>query len=164
MRLIKHWISLLCILGGLSLQAQSDFQRKEVETSRLIDGNSKAVWRLISDFRNLDQLAPNVIKEMAVTGKGVNSKWVITTADGAEITEEMIAFDSRKMTFSYRMTETPMPLRNYVAHFKVSEASDAQCSVTFTATFEALPKDVLELTQAFESFQSSYFENLQKLL
>lgn len=57
--------------------------------------------------------------------------------DGAEIIERQTAWDDDARSYSYEITDSPLPVKDYSATFSVAESGDAS-AVTWTAQFEPI--------------------------
>ena len=47
---------------------------------------------------------------------------VLTTKDGAKITERLTAYSAGAMTYTYRILESPLPVTDYVSTLKVTKS------------------------------------------
>lgn len=112
------------------------------------------VWAAIKDFDGLQNWHPYIATSVVTQGKN-NEKGAIrtlTTKDGGKVIEELLAYDSQSMTYSYRMNEAPMPVANFVATITLTAASNGT-SLKWTAQFNtkdgAKEEDVRNAVQGF---------------
>lgn len=111
----------------------------EVVRTLNLDASAADVWAVIGDFQSLDSWHPAVATSEDISTGGDNLR-KLTTGDGAVIIEKLV--DSGPATYSYAITDSPIPVENYVSKIEVAD-SGSGCVVTWSSTFE--PKaDVAE--------------------
>lgn len=92
----------------------------------------------IKDFDGLHKWHPVIASTKITKGNG-NAKGtvrVLTTQDGAMITEELLSYSEAGMAVEYRITDAPLPISDYVSTLKV-EKSGTGSVVTWSSTFKA---------------------------
>jgi mxaD protein len=96
------------------------------------------VWSTIKDFDSLNKWHPGFAKDELV--KGDNNKpgalRKLTVKDGPSFTEELLAFDEATHSYRYRITDSPLPLRDYVSHISVKPGPKGGSRVTWSGTFK----------------------------
>src|SRR6478672_6010658 len=112
------------VLGAALLQGSAwadPPQTLKVVESVEIKAPVDKVWATIKDFDSLNKWHPGFAKDELV--KGDNNKpgavRKLTVKDGPSFTEELLAFDEATHSYRYRITESPLPLRDYVSHISV---------------------------------------------
>jgi mxaD protein len=96
------------------------------------------VWGQIKDFNGWQDWHPAVASTEILKGKG-NDKGtvrVLTTKDGARITEELVSYSARSMSYKYRIIDSPLPVTNYVSTLKVNKTKTGS-TVVWTSSFKA---------------------------
>jgi uncharacterized protein YndB with AHSA1/START domain len=96
------------------------------------------VWDAIKDFGGWQTWHPAIAGTEITKGKG-NSRGsvrVLTTKDGAKITEELTAYTAGTMSYTYRILESPLPVTNYVSTLKVTK-SKTGATVVWSSKFKA---------------------------
>jgi carbon monoxide dehydrogenase subunit G len=96
------------------------------------------VWDAIKDFKGWQTWHP-AIAGTDITKGGGNDKGtvrVLTTKDGAKITEELVAYDAKKHSYKYRITASPLPVADYVSTIEVKPAKNGS-TVVWTSKFKA---------------------------
>ncbi len=157
-------IFILCVICSFSSSAQDNFQSFKVENSIIVEQNAEKVWILISDFKNLPKLVPDVVKDTKVIGKGIYATWNILLHNNTIVKEDMTYFNTESMELMYVMTKTPMPLQNYLAIQKVIKLNDKQSKVSFTTYYNALPQNETKLSTTFDAFQNKFLNNIKNNL
>ena len=147
--------------NGFSLEnIQSSFLEQSISATQKINMPAKDVWRLVSDWNKLNQFVPKVVDRTEVNGKGLDTNWTIFLKNGKLVKEVMTAYSDKKMSMSYKMTETPMPLRDYLATIKVRPIDLQSSEVTFATDFKVKEENRANLLATFETFQNTYLSNL----
>ncbi|MEL6556718.1 MAG: SRPBCC family protein [Bacteroidota bacterium] len=157
---MKYIFTILTLIA-LSTVSQAQMQEERVENSQVIAVPARKAWNLIKDFRNFPRLLPSVDRT-EVKGKGEKASWIIYLKNGVVIKEVTTSFSNREMNMSYRMTETPMPLENYVGTFRVESLGKNKCKVYFITTFEVLPANKNTLLETFQGVQKTFLNNIEK--
>ena len=99
-----------------------------------IDSAPATVWKLVGDFNALDIWHPAVAKSTA-SGSGVGAKRVLTLGNGATIDETQTA--RGKHSYSYKITKSPLPVKNYKSTIALKPAGEGKTLMTWSSTFEA---------------------------
>jgi mxaD protein len=95
-------------------------------------------WETIKDFDGWQYWHPAIANTNIIKGKG-NTKGtvrVLTTGDGAKITEELLRHDDKSMTYQYKFTDSPLPVSNYVSTIKIVKTKDGS-AVVWSSSFVA---------------------------
>jgi Polyketide cyclase / dehydrase and lipid transport len=93
-------------------------------------------WGKIKDFNSWQAWHPAFASTEIVKGHG-NAKGtvrVLTTKDGAKFTEELVSHDAASQTYSYRITESPLPITDYVSKLEV-RAINGGSNVVWSSNF-----------------------------
>jgi Polyketide cyclase / dehydrase and lipid transport len=107
----------------------------ELEETTAIEATPAAVWARASDFCAVAQWHPayRSCKLSEVTGK---LRRILFTTQGARIVERLIARDDAQMFYTYKLDLGPLPVKNYVASFRVF-TEGGKTYVTWDAKFDA---------------------------
>lgn len=137
-------------MGGLKVSKQTE-----------VNASPATVWKMIGDFNHLDVWHPVVI---ASTLSGTDNKSgavrVLTLGNGANITEKLVAYSGSNMAYTYAITESPLPVSDYVSTISVSQGSEGKSIVSWSSTFNA--KDA-EDSKAIETISGIYDAGLNNL-
>jgi mxaD protein len=103
-----------------------------------IDSPPATVWKLIGQYNALDVWHPAVTGS-TMTGDGMKEGTIrtLTLADGATITEPLVSYSGEKYSYSYAITKSPLPIKNYVATISLSPAADGKTLMKWGAQFDA---------------------------
>ena len=117
----------------------------DVTTKDMINAPADIIWKALSSFRDIEKYIP-LVKRSTVEGSGIGAKrtCIIPNQSGGEeeIQEEMKSLDNNARTFSYSITSSPLPVKNYLSIVKVKDLGNEKCEVEWSSTFE--PKGMAE--------------------
>jgi mxaD protein len=92
-----------------------------VEETAMVDAPPAAVWKAIGNYAGLHEWHPAIAASEITKGKN-NLRGAVrnlTTKDGAKIVEELLAYDGKGRSMTYRFLESPIPVKDYVATLAV---------------------------------------------
>jgi len=109
-----------------------------VSEKAVLPVSAAKTWNTIRRFDGLHQWHPAIAATELKSGKAdaKGAVRVLKTADGAAVTEELLGHDDKLMTYSYRMTDTPLPVADFKSTIKVT-ALPSGSSVEWTSSFKA---------------------------
>ena len=104
-----------------------------------VNASPETVWKMIGDFNHLDVWHPLVTASELTSRSSdeIGAIRVLTLGNGATITEKLVANDDTSHTYSYAITESPLPVADYVGTIRVSEGMDGKAVVTWSSVFDA---------------------------
>lgn len=129
-------------------------------------------WAAVKDFDSLHKWHPAFSSTELTKGKNnvKGAMRVLTTKDGAKLTEQLLAHSDKAMSMKYRITESPFPIRNYVATVKVAASKGGGSIVTWSSTFKGKdekPKegeDDASLRKLVSGVYTAGFDNLKTIV
>lgn len=109
---------LACAFAAAGASAAS---RLTVEESAAVAAPPAVVWQLVGDYQGIAGWHPAVAAADITRGRNNvhGAVRTITTKEGARIVEELISRDKTRRTLRYRIVESPLPVKNYVATMSV---------------------------------------------
>jgi mxaD protein len=108
--------------------------KESVEINAPVD----KVWAASKDFDSLNKWHPGFAKDVIVKGRNNTQGAVrqLTIKDGPSFTEELLDFSESLHTYQYRIIDSPLPLKAYVATFTVEPGvTPDTTTVTWSAKF-----------------------------
>jgi hypothetical protein len=87
----------------------------------------------------------------------------VRLADGTEITERLENIDTDERTYTYSITSSPLPVRNYRSTITVRGEGNTS-TVEWSTNFEPLGVPEADVVRSLSDFYRAGFENLKKLL
>lgn len=128
----------------------------DVKKSVDVKPEPAAVWEAIGGWCAIKDWHP-AIKECEATGE----KRVLTTGDGGKINETQTGKD--EMSYSYIITESPLPVENYKAKVSVAKGADGGSKVSWDASFD--PKgDAKKAEETIAGIFDAGLANVKKML
>ena len=134
-----------------------------VSKTTRINASAAVVWAVVRDFNGVPKWIGPVV-ESTMVGEGVGAVRTVTLDGGAEVQERLEAIDDQGRTLSYSIVSSPLPIENFLSTIQVAAASDDECEVTWSSTFEVAPTDEAEMKALVEGVYTAGFEGLKKLL
>ncbi len=122
-----------------------------VYVSTVIDAPIERVWSKVRDFNGLPSWHPVVAGseiEQGLRSDAVGCVRNFGLKDGGHIREQLVSFSDREYSFTYTILESPMPLTDYVATFRlhrVTEGNRTFCE--WWADFECQKDDLPKLRE-----------------
>lgn len=99
--------------------------------SRKFNSAPETIWKTIGDFKSLHTWHPAVKNCTSSLGGKIRE---LTLADGGRILETLL--NDGALAYTYRIDQSPLPVKNYVATLRVRDAGQNACQVEWEATFE----------------------------
>jgi uncharacterized protein YndB with AHSA1/START domain len=120
------------------------------------------VWELIKDFDGWQNWHPAIASTEITSGKGNThgTVRVLTTKDGAKITERLEHYQPKNFLYTYRITDSPLPVTDYLSTIQV-KANKGGSVVHWSSHFKA--KEGTEDAKAVETIRGIYRAGLDNL-
>jgi hypothetical protein len=119
------------------------------------------VWNLIGGFNALPEWHPAVKASRLDNGGRVRQ---LDIAGGGSLTEKLEKFDDQQHVYSYSMVQGTLPVADYRATIKVSEAEDGKgCTIEWSSEFLPSGASESDVAAAIEGIYKAGFENLKKM-
>jgi mxaD protein len=125
----------LCAASSLAANVLSVKEKVELSAP------PEKAWELIKDFDGWQNWHPAIASTEIIKAKdGKNNARgtvrVMTTKDGAKITEELVHYQPKIFSYTYRITDSPLPLTDYASTIQV-KAAKSGCVVIWSSHFKA---------------------------
>lgn len=132
----------------------------KVSMSTDLNASADQVWAMIGKFNALPDWHPSVEKsELTEAGQ----TRTLSLVGGGTMTEKLETVDDNARTYTYSITDSPMPVANYSATIKVTGSGD-NSTVEWSSEFDpaggASPEDAMKMVQGI--YQAG-FDNLRKM-
>ena len=132
----------------------------KVSMSTDLNVSADQVWKLIGGFNALPDWHPAVEKS-ELTQEGQTR--TLSIAGGGTIVEKLEKVDDGAHTYTYSITDSPLPVANYTATIKVSGEGD-NSTIEWSSDFD--PAGGASAEDAMKAVQGIYqagFDNLKKM-
>jgi len=132
----------------------------KVSMSTNLNASADQVWSMIGKFNALPDWHPSVEKS-ELTEAGQTRK--LSLVGGGTMIEKLETIDDNARTYTYSITDSPIPVANYSATIKVT-GSGGNSTVEWSSEFDpasgASPEDAMKMVQ---DIYASGFDNLRKM-
>ena len=124
----------LLFVGGVSASASA----VEVSREAVIDAAPGRVWQVMGAFCSISEWHPVIARCEEQTVDGAPHRR-LTTQDGGVLLERLLDHDNDRMSYSYSIVESPLPVQGYRSTVSVAD-DGGKARVTWRSSFE--PKGV----------------------
>ena len=145
---MKRSLTIPCGLVAATLGAG---QAWAVQNSNRVEGRGTTAraWSLVGDFCGIKAWHP-AIKDC-----------VLTARDGSTFVEQLVKWDDKDTSYTYRILQSPLPVADYLSTLKVEEDDEpGKVAITWSSTFE--PKGTSE-EEARKAVSAVYLAGLLQL-
>ncbi|MGJ6965318.1 SRPBCC family protein [Streptosporangium sp. G11] len=107
--------------------------------STVINASADEVWKYLRDFGNPAEWVPGITGcEIEGGGKSLPGAVRRLEGPGGTFRERLLALDDVSRSAAYEILESPLPVRDYRAFYRVAPVTDSGSAfVEWSATFEA---------------------------
>ncbi len=134
----------------------------KVSLSSNFPATPEAIWKLIGGFNALPDWHPGIAKSEIETD-GNTTRRRLTLAGGGTIVEKLEKSDDDAHLYSYSIEESPLPVANYTATIRVTEAPGGGSTIEWSSDFEASGAPETDAVQAIQGIYQAGFDNLKKM-
>lgn len=160
----KQFFVALLLFSFFYSTAQEQYKKAVVSNTITITGDINEAWTLLSNLGNLEKLVPSTIEKSTLIGNGKGSTVTLKlTNNKGVIVEKVVQLDNKKRVIAYTMLSTPLPIKDYLASFKVSPIDERSFEVQFEATFKVQDKNRESRIEAFHALQLELLKNLKNI-
>lgn len=134
----------------------------EVNVPHKFASSCKDVWKAFGDFSKLDHPA---IEKVEATGNEVGATRVLTLAGGGGVLKETLEkLDNEAMMLQYRITDSPLPVDDYVGVITLTAEGDKVCAFNWKANFKNKGAPAADAAKAIEGIFKAGVEAAAKTL
>lgn len=131
----------------------------EVKQSVRLPAPVTDVWKRIGGFNALPDWHPMVEKSELAEGGSIRK---LTIPGAGTITERLEGQDETGHTYSYAITDSPLPVADYHATIRVRQEGD-ESVVEWESRFEPKGASADDAANTIQGIFQAGFENLQRL-
>ncbi len=126
-----------------------------------LNASPSTTWKMIGNFNHLDVWHPVVVdSKLEGDTTCVGAVRLLTLGNGANITEKLTA--QSENSYSYTITESPLPISGYESTISVSSTEDGKSVVKWTSNFDANGATDEEASKAILGIYDAGLGNLEK--
>ena len=126
----------------------------KVQVKEELPAGANNVWQLLRDFSNINAWATGKIVKTEGSGIGMIRHIAF---DLDKVVERCEAHDETKMSFTYRLIESPWPMSNYVATVILTSISPSKTLIEWSSVYEAEQDKADAVRNLIESTYSKGF-------
>ena len=158
--MIKTAVSVALLTSAMASFAGNLTVSKEIT----VNASSETTWKMVGDFNHLDVWHPVVVASQLTQGnsQSVGSVRLLTLGNGATITEKLVANDNAHKSYTYAITESPLPVSDYVSTISVSAGEEGKTIVTWSSSFDANGATDEEAINTIAGIYDAGLNNLDK--
>ncbi len=131
----------------------------KVSMSTKLSASADQVWQLIGGFNALPDWHPAVEKS-ELTEEG--QERTLSLAGGGTIVERLENMDDGSRTYTYAITDSPLPVANYRATITVTGEGD-ESTIEWSSEFDPMGAAEGEAADVIRGIYQAGFDNLQKM-
>lgn len=132
----------------------------KVSMSQGLSASAGDVWQAIGKFSTIDSWLPP-LASCEADGDAVGNMRKLTTGDGAVVHERLDSIDDGQRTYTYSITESPLPVANYSATIRVVESGDGS-KVQWSSEFEPAGVPEADAVGLVEGIYQAGFDGLKE--
>lgn len=134
---------------------------EKVNVSGTIPASANEVWKLVSDFGELNQFV-EAVEKCTSDRTGVGAVRTLTLQDGGIVKEKLQSLDNENRELTYTIEKSPMPIDNYTGTMTVKELKENQSEFTWSSEFDVNDEAAGEMTEALQGLYSLGVNGLQE--
>jgi Polyketide cyclase / dehydrase and lipid transport len=119
-------------------------QAMAAQNSNRVEGRGTVAeaWSLVGGFCGIKTWHPAIANCVESEKDGAKLR-TLTAKDGATFVEQLVKWDDKGTSYTYKILESPLPVSNYISTIKVEEDDEpGKVAITWSSTFD--PKGVSE--------------------
>ena len=124
--------------------------------------SAETIWDMIGKFNSVPDWHPAVTKCEIETKDNATLRR-LHLMGGGTILEKLEKSGDDGQSYTYSILESPLPVANYNATIRVSEAEGGGCTIEWSSEFEAQGAPENEATKVIEGIYQAGFDNLRKM-
>ena len=137
----------------------------EVLVTDELDVSAGEAWAVVRDFGGIRKWVGDMVQGLELEGEGVGAIRTISLPGNLQLQEQLKAHDDDARSFSYAIIgNSPLPVDDYLATFKLVETGDHACRIEWSSTFEPRGISDAEAKPMIEGIYTSGIAGLRTAL
>lgn len=134
----------------------------KVNMSTELAANADQLWQAIGGFGAIADWHP-AIEKADLTGESAGSVRTLHLVGGGTITERLEEISASERVYRYSITDSPLPISNYVAEIKVKDNGNGSSTVEWSSEFQAKGVPENDAMTTIQGIYQAGFDNLAKM-
>jgi mxaD protein len=141
-RTLQALLAVAIATGAGTAVAEDGWSTLNTYASVTVNAPSARAWAVVSRWDALESWCPAFEKtEIVSGGTAVGSIRAITLVKGPTFTEELLVSEPAKMTYVYKIVESPLPIVEYVSGVRVVSVADGTSDIIWVGSYKRRAKD-----------------------
>lgn len=132
-----------------------------VEAAAEVPVDAETLWEAVGSFQSVGDWHP-MLAQVEAEGDGPGAIRRATTHDGSQQVERLQEIDAAGHFYRYTMESSAMPVRDYMAEFRVQPGGDGTSTVRWTADFETTSDDPASTVDMVQGFLAAGLDSLKQ--
>lgn len=137
----------------------------KVYSSAIILAPASEVWTIVGDYGGIGSWHPAISESRLRQGPAGDEVGACRECDldgGAKLVERQTARSEEERFYTYAVTESPMPMKNYVGTIQIRPVTDSgDAFIEWYATFDPEPGAEDDLSRMIADVYRTGFESLK---
>jgi hypothetical protein len=131
-----------------------------VSITRTISVEPDAAWTEIRSVGGLERWVP-IVQTCEVDGRGVGAVRKCGLGEGAFVFERVESIDEAARIFTYSITESPLPVTDYIGRMQVAPGADGGTEIVWSCEFACDAAAEADMTAMLEGAFSDGLAGLE---
>jgi hypothetical protein len=134
----------------------------KVTMSTPVAMNAEQLWQAIGSFARIGDWHP-MFERVEAQGENKGSMRTIQLVGGAKIVERLEEVSPTERLYRYSITESPLPISNYVSEIRVKDNGDGSSTVEWSSDFAVNTSNENDVVKTIQEVYQSGLDNLNRL-
>lgn len=141
-RTLQSLLAVALATGAGAALAEDGWSTLNTYASVTVNAPPARAWAVVSRWDALQSWCPAFEKtEIVSGGVAVGSIRALTVVKGPTFTEELLVSDPAKMTYMYKIVESPLPIVEYVSGVRVVSVAEGTSDIIWVGSYKRRAKD-----------------------
>lgn len=134
----------------------------KVTMSTPVAMNADALWKAIGSFAAIGDWHP-MFERVEAQGENKGSMRTVQLIGGAKLVERLEEVSPNERLYRYSITESPLPISNYVSEIRVRDNGDGSSTVDWTSDFAVNTSNETDVVKTIQEVYQAGLDNLTKI-
>ncbi len=134
----------------------------KVTMSTPVAMNADALWQAIGSFASIGDWHP-MFERVEAQGENKGSMRTIQLVGGARIVERLEEISPTERLYRYSITQSPLPISNYVSEIRVKDNGDGTSTVEWSSDFGVTTSNENDVVKTIQEVYQAGLDNLNRM-